>query len=151
MLFSRFRPLRDGWKQLALQLSWNHLPPLTTHVLAFLLGTLFLRSAPGSVQAVPQQVLFPIEALLKKGSQSELVNPSRSYFLARKGSAKPCLRWDQPLRIWAAARNQRYLALPARKNAEPLLRALLAEEELVLIDSEKTLEPCGAVSKVGYD
>lgn len=153
MFLSKFRALKRGWNKLAMRLSWQHLPPLTTHALAFLCGTLFFRTAPDTGRALPQQLLYPADKLLQR-SPSPLP-PSRSYHLisADPDKGKACLRWPHALKLTVlpGARAQKFLHLPLEKDGEDLLRILRLDPTLRLLPGDQLPPLCSLGSSISYD
>ncbi len=153
MLFSRFYRLRTHWHNLAMRLSWNQLPVLSTHGATFLLGTLFLRSAPDLQKPMPQQLLFPAEKFFKDGRPT--LGKGQAFHLAKKPKEGQefCLLSDEPLRLWTSplAHGQRYLAIPPRKQSEALLQILLGEGGISLVSAAQKLSPCREGTSIAYD
>ena len=153
MLLSFFRRLRSGWQRLALRLSWNQLPVLTTHGATFLLGTLFLRTAPELQKPLPQQLMFPVDKMFKASPPT--LDSGQTFHVAKKNTAQGdfCLLSEEPLRLWFSpfARGQKFVLIPPKKQSLPLVHLLLEDSSAVLVAASQKLSSCSVGTTVAYD
>ncbi len=154
MFLSQIRAARKWWQNLSLQLSWKQLPPLTSHSIAFLAGTLLLRPQPNVDSAFPQKgtkLLVPAERILARSKLKFDLFKSPLFTLVRSEGQGGCRLSPEDYKIWASpgVKPQYFLQIPHEKAAIGVLRVLLEDKQLILKPSSSKLQPCTA--EVFYD
>lgn len=172
MLLSLVRTLQRWRSRLSLRVSWNHLPPLTTHGLALLAGTLLFKpQSSSSSHPSPSTILVPVSKLLAE-SQIDRFRAS-SVLLARAqgaGAASAlCLLSSEAIKLWTYRSGNLidYLALPASPRSLDQLALLLearadaqkkgnrskqeAEVGFTLVAAPSDLPLCESPQEVIYD
>lgn len=152
MLLSLVSTLRRWRSSLSLRLSWNQLPPLTTHALTFLAGTLLLEpKAPSSAGPPASSILLPATKILQRSKLER--HRGRPLVLARGQGATRCLALVDEFRLWSPSSGKpvEYLVLPAAPRSLGALQLLLEDRELSLVPASVDLTPCEAAAQVIYD
>lgn len=142
--------LRQRLAQLPLQLSVFNWPPLLSHALAFIVGTLVLQKGEAVLRLPAGKILVPVDKLGRLETDGKAwKEPQRLTLLAKKDDVF-CRISDEDLLLWKAPGRSGSLYVqwpPAREGAIRLQQAL--QKKAVLSAEGSRFAFCGSDAKAG--
>lgn len=129
--------LRRTWDKLPVLLSLVGWPPLLSHGLAFIMGTLMLRPAHGPQVPPVARILIPLDKLARVENESKVWQPEQKFSLLQRFEQSWCRTAANPIATWSPSgkQGQAYLLWPSSAEGASRLGPLL-QKKIAL-----TLEP----------
>jgi hypothetical protein len=137
--------LRCTWQKLPVQLSLLGWPPLLSHGLAFIVGTLVLQRGEAGISLPQGKLLVPVSKVGKLETDGkEWKQTQRITILQRRGE-EWCRSSEEELKLWKAPGRggDLYLLWPGAAAAAPRLQQVLQKKALLTADG-KSFAYCGA-------
>lgn len=140
--------LRTFWDKLPMQLSIFSWPPLLSHCLAFILGTLVLRSGSSAAPMPTGKILIPIDKLARLEMDVQSFQTKQKWkIVARKGE-QWCRLSDDGVALWKAPGKSAgtYVQWPASALWTDRLQPALQKKYALTTETSK-LAFCGVEKK----
>jgi hypothetical protein len=137
--------LRRTWQKLPVQLSLLGWPPLLSHSLAFIVGTLVLQQGEAGLRVPDGRVLVPVDKLRRLDADGKPWKETQKIAVLQRRAEAWCRSADDELKLWKAPgrRGGLYLLWPSGANAAARLQQLL-QKKSVLTAEGKDFAFCGA-------
>ncbi len=94
--------LRTFWDKLPMQLSIFSWPPLLSHCLAFILGTLALRSGSSAAPLPTGKILIPIDKLARIEADTQSFSSTQKWKIVGRQGEQWCRMGDDTITLWKA-------------------------------------------------
>ena len=91
MFFSRIRSFSRHWARLSLRLSVQDVPPIMSHGLAFLAGSLLIKTHGPLSEQMPRQILFPLDGMKVDKKLSLAIHEHTALVLVKNQNGEVCL------------------------------------------------------------
>ena len=141
--------LRRCWNKLPMQLSLLGWPPLLSHGLAFILGTLLVRSS-GQVIAIPTgKIMIPLSRMHRVAVDGKPLQPQQKLKILNRRGELWCRTVEDELGLWRAPgkNGETYVLWPTALVWASRLEDALQKKLALTTDSEK-FGFCGGKSSV---
>ncbi len=152
MLFSTFRSLARWRDNFAMRLKWRDYPPLLTHGVAFLAGTLVL-PVPSQIQTPPHTfLLYPLESRWQEPFNDKTLTGKESFVLVSED--KSCLLIEKTFGLWRSFGTpaRHYLLIDKKMHELSQVMKILRSKKLKIEKSDRELSLCERTqAEVSYD
>ncbi len=134
--------LRRTWQKLPVQLSLLGWPPLLSHSLAFIVGTLVLQRGEAGLSVPNGKILIPVEKIGRL--ETHWKETQKIMVLQRQGEGW-CRSSDDEMKLWKAPgrSGDLYVLWPASAPSAPRLQQTLQKKAVLTADG-KAFAFCGA-------
>lgn len=139
--------LRLAWQKLPMQVSLLGWPPLLSHSLAFIVGTLVLQRGEAGLRLPPGKILLPVDKLGRLETDGKSWRETQTIIpLARQGEGW-CRSSDMDLKLWRAPgrSGDLYLQWPGTAATAASLQGLL-QKKIVLTSAGSSFAYCSAAT-----
>ena len=136
--------LRRRWDQLPMQLSLLGWPPLLSHGLAFILGTLMLRSGADTLMIPPGKILVPLDKLVQVEAETKALDRQQKLKLVARRGEQWCRGVDEDISLWKPPGRSAttYVLWPSAVAWAPRLEQAL-QKKLALTTTSAKFAFCG--------
>lgn len=137
--------LRCTWQKLPVQLSLLGWPPLLSHSLAFIVGTLVLQRGEAGMSVPSGKVLIPLAKVGKLETDGKPWKETQLVTLLHKRGEEWCRSAEDELKLWKAPGRggDLYVLWPAGAAFAPRLQQVM-QKKTVFTAEEKKFAFCGS-------
>ncbi len=151
MFLSSIRSRISHWSNYGLRLKLHDYPPLMTHGLAVLAGTLLVHGQSVEPSPLPKHLLYPFDKLPPFQEEGWERGPISLMLTKRQGESR--CRWSMgPMRMWTVpgGKKQRFLQLELTPGNLKFLESLSKERDLELRRFQDQLKPCLKLDEANF-
>lgn len=136
--------LRRTWQKLPVLLSLLGWPPLLSHSLAFIVGTLVLQRGEAGLRLPDGKIFIPVEKLGRLETDGKNWKETQTLTLLQRRGEDWCRSADEELKLWKAPGRggKLYVLWPAAAQAAPRLQQALQKKSVLTADG-KNFGFCG--------
>lgn len=137
--------LRRAWQRLPMQLSLLGWPPLLSHCLAFIVGTLVLQRSEGSLRLPVGKIMIPVEKLGRLETDGKSWKQTERITQLLRKAEGWCRSSAEELKLWQGPGRGAglYLLWPASASSAAGLQQLL-QKKIVLTARGSSFAYCGS-------
>lgn len=130
--------LRCTWQKLPVQLSLLGWPPLLSHSLAFIVGTLVLQRGEAGLRLPEGKVFIPLEKLARLETDGKKWQEAQTLTLLQRRAEDWCRSGDEELKLWKAPGRggKLYVLWPATAQSAPRLQQALQKKSALTAEGE---------------
>src|SRR6478736_5558166 len=134
--------LRRTWQKLPMQLSVLGWPPILSHSLAFIIGTLVLQRSDAALLLPAGKILVPVDKLGKLETEGKSWKEPQKLTVLVRQADQWCRTGDETLNLWKGPGRGADLYVVWPTALAPRLQQTLQKKAVLTLDS-KTFAFCG--------